>query len=418
MTNKYFSNLCVPLISLFFCLGTLFFHTASFAKKADKRVSEVYFVIGVFKTEKYANRLKELHKQFRPSILRGMSNGKRVYRVTVGPVIKSEENRIKANLHKAGLKDLWKLRISTPNPEAPKKTSKAPLKLDKVIGKKKELQPDKKVSKKVVRAKPKKKNLQIAPQVIKPQIKKNLRPGDKFSDCKGCPELVVIPAGNFLMGKIDGGVTGDAMATKVKIPQNFAIGRFEVTFEEWDKCVSEGGCNGYSPEDEGWGRGKQPVTNINWQDAWNFTAWLSVKTGSFYRLPSEAEWEYAARGGTATNYWWGNELGINQAVCQNCGSVYDDKQAAPVGMFSSNPFGLYDTAGNLWEWVQDCYSPSAYQKHKSYPKPVEGANNCGHVLRGGGWDVIGAGLESTFRFTSGGGNRLKIFGFRVVRELN
>ena len=114
----------------------------------------------------------------------------------------------------------------------------------------------------------------------------------------------------------------------------------------------------------------------------------------------------------------GNELGINQAVCQNCGSVYDDKQAAPVGMFSSNPFGLYDTAGNLWEWVQDCYSPSAYQKHKSYPKPVEGANNCGHVLRGGGWDVIGAGLESTFRFTSGGGNRLKIFGFRVVRELN
>ena len=162
MTNKYFSNLCVPLISLFFCLGTLFFHTASFAKKADKRVSEVYFVIGVFKTEKYANRLKELHKQFRPSILRGMSNGKRVYRVTVGPVIKSEENRIKANLHKAGLKDLWKLRISTPNPEAPKKTSKAPLKLDKVIGKKKEPQPDKKVSKKVVRAKPKKKNLQIA----------------------------------------------------------------------------------------------------------------------------------------------------------------------------------------------------------------------------------------------------------------
>ena len=95
MTNKYFSNLCVPLISLFFCLGTLFFHTASFAKKADKSVSEVYFVIGVFKTEKYANRLKELHKQFRPSILRGMSNGKRVYRVTVGPVIKSEENRIK-----------------------------------------------------------------------------------------------------------------------------------------------------------------------------------------------------------------------------------------------------------------------------------------------------------------------------------
>ena len=136
MTDRYFNNLHVLLIGLFFCLGMLVFQHTSFAEKADKRVSEVYFVIGVFKTETYANRLKELHKQFKPSILRGISNGKRVYRVTVGPVIKSEENRIKVNLHKAGLKDLWKLRISNPNPKVPKKNSKAPLKLDKFINKK------------------------------------------------------------------------------------------------------------------------------------------------------------------------------------------------------------------------------------------------------------------------------------------
>ena len=195
------------------------------------------------------------------------------------------------------------------------------------------------------------------------------------------------------------------------------MGRFEVTFAEWDACVSGGGCSAYKPNDEGWGRGKRPVTNINWNDALGYLIWLHSKTGFFYRLPSEAEWEYAARAGSTTNYWWGDEIGIKQAVCQDCGSIYDDERSAPVGTFSPNPFGLYDTAGNLWEWTEDCYSMTSYKKHSKYPAAAPGPKGCSRVLRGGGWDIISTGLRSSFRFTSGSSNRSNIFGFRIVRNI-
>ena len=171
------------------------------------------------------------------------------------------------------------------------------------------------------------------------------------------------------------------------------------------------------PETKEWGLLRNPVTNVSWNDAIEYIDWLSKLTGNKYRLPSEAEWEYAAKAGSNSKFWWGDDLGINQAVCQECGSLYDGVRIAPVGTFSPNAFGLYDTAGNLWEWVQDCYDLNAYARHKHYPNPVMGNSNCSRVLRGGAWDVIAAGMETSFRFASGASNRSNVFGFRVIREI-
>src|SRR5205823_12154354 len=116
-----------------------------------------------------------------------------------------------------------------------------------------------------------------------------------------------------------------------------------------------GGCDGYKPSDYGWGRGRRPVINVSWDDAKAYAAWLANRTGKAYRLLSEAEWEYAARAGTTTVYFWGDAIGNNNANCDGCGSQWDKRQTAPVGSFKSNAFGLYDMAGNVWQWVQDCY---------------------------------------------------------------
>ena len=133
------------------------------------------------------------------------------------------------------------------------------------------------------------------------------KPGDTFRDCPACPEMVVVPAGSFRMGDLQGG-GGDheKPVHTVTIGRPFAVGKYEVTFAEWDACVSAGGCNGYRPDAEGWGRGNRPVINVSWEDAQKYVAWISRKTGKRYRLPSEAEWEYAARAWTTTAYWWGN----------------------------------------------------------------------------------------------------------------
>jgi formylglycine-generating enzyme required for sulfatase activity len=126
-----------------------------------------------------------------------------------------------------------------------------------------------------------------------------------------------------------------------------------VTFEEYAKFATAVGRK--LPEGEGWGTGNRPVINVSWKDAVAYAEWLSEQTGKRYRLPSEAEWEYAAGAGTETKYWWGNEVGINRANCDGCGSQWDNKQTAPVGSFDANPLGLYDTAGKVFEWVQDCW---------------------------------------------------------------
>ena len=172
------------------------------------------------------------------------------------------------------------------------------------------------------------------------------------------PAMVTIPAGTFEMGCVSGLDCRDneKPVRGVEIPAAFALSVYEVTFAEWDACASAGGCDGYWPDDWDQGRGSRPVTNVSWDNANSYVAWLSGETGAEYRLPNEAEWEYAARAGTVTKYSWGNEVGVNRANCapDYCGDPWDSE--APVGSFAPNAWGLYDMHGNVWELVVGGYS--------------------------------------------------------------
>jgi len=229
---------------------------------------------------------------------------------------------------------------------------------------------------------------------------------------------VVIPEGHFQMGSPDdeaGRNQDEGPTHDVNIAKPFALGRYEVTFAEYDQCVSEKGC-GHRPDDEGWGRGNRPVIGVSWNDAQAYVQWLSGKTGKAYRLPSEAEWEYAARAGSPVAYPWGGEIGSGLAHCDGCGSEWDNKQTAPVGRFAANRFGLHDTVGNVWEWVEDCWN-------ESYGgAPADGSawrtGDCGRrVVRGGSWRYIPDGARSANRNRFVAGVRDVILGFRVAREL-
>ena len=136
----------------------------------------------------------------------------------------------------------------------------------------------------------------------------------------------------------------------------FKLGKYEVTFAQWDACVDDGGCDGYRPEDKGWGRDNRPVINVSWDDTRRFTNWLNDKTGGNYRLPTESEWEYAARAGSTTKYSWGDDLGVNRANCKNKFCRDEWKYTAPVGSFPANAWGLHDMHGNVYEWVKELFS--------------------------------------------------------------
>ncbi len=193
------------------------------------------------------------------------------------------------------------------------------------------------------------------------------QPGETFKDCPECPEMVVIPAGQFRMGDLSGGGDDDEKSVHaVTIGYKLAVGKFEVTFDEWDACVRQGGCGGHCPGDERWGRGRQPVIFVSWDDAKAYVRWLSGKTGQAYRLLSEAEWEYAARAGTTTAY--NTESSISESEAK-----YGSSRTVSVGSYSPNAFGLYDVHGNVWEWTEDCW-------HNSYH---------GAASDGGAWTIGG-----------------------------
>jgi formylglycine-generating enzyme required for sulfatase activity len=237
------------------------------------------------------------------------------------------------------------------------------------------------------------------------------KPGDVFRDCSDCVELVVVPAGSFDMGS---STEYENPMHRVTIPKAFAIGRFEVTFDEWDKCAEEGECK-FRPEDRDWGRGKRPVINLSWVDAKAFVTWLSKKTGRTYRLPSEAEWEYAARAGTNSPYWWGREVGSHQANCREC-NTGEVQKTLPVGTFKPNAFGLYDTAGNAAEWVEDCWNDNYRGAPNNGSAWASGQCRL-RVLRGGAFDSQAKYLRSTARFRYDVDVRFVANGFRVLREL-
>ena len=216
-----------------------------------------------------------------------------------------------------------------------------------------------------------------------------LKPGDTFQECTNCPVMMVVPAGSFTMGtpaSVLGHYDWETPQHRVTIAQQFAVGRFEVTFDEWDACVAGGGCNDYAPPDEGWGRGRRPVINMSWNDIKAYVGWLAQETGKPYRLLSEAKYEYATRAGTTTPYPWGNAIGKNNANCNGCGSEWDNKETAPVGSFPANGFGLYDMVGNVEEWTEDCWH------ERCYGAPTDGSawtsGDCKtRVVRGGGWKI-------------------------------
>ena len=241
--------------------------------------------------------------------------------------------------------------------------------------------------------------------------------GRQFRDCPECPELVVVSEGWYMMGSLSGeaGRGGDeGPVHRVTIDRPFAVGVREVTFGEWDACVSDKGCGGYRPDDAGWGRGPRPVVNVSWREAKAYVEWLSGETGEEYRLLSESEWEYVARAGTETRYWWGDEIGRNRANCRGCGSRWDGRQTAPVGSFSANAFGLYDVHGNVREWVEDCWNAS-YAGAPSDGKAWVSGDCDWRVLRGGSWIDAPRNLRSASRNRLTTGNRNLGNGFRVAR---
>ena len=251
-----------------------------------------------------------------------------------------------------------------------------------------------------------------------------LTPGTEFSDCDVCPQMVIVPAGTFTMGSAaseEGRYDNEGPRHSVTIPAPFAVGVYEVTFAEWDACVRAGGCGGYAPADEGWGRGSRPVINVIWDDAQAYISWLSQQTGARYRLLSEAEWEYVARAGTRTARYWGegesrqcrNANGRDDFV--SCSDGYD--YTAPVGSFAPNAFGLYDVIGNVWEWTQDCWNGS-YAGAPSDGSAWQSGECDRRVLRGGSWFFNPWFLRSAYRCGIATDYRFNYFGFRVARTLN
>ena len=232
------------------------------------------------------------------------------------------------------------------------------------------------------------------------------------------PEMLIIPAGTFMMGSLEqdkNAYDTEKLQHQVTIKRPFAIGRCEVTFADYALFAHADKLE--MPGDEGWGQHDRPVINVRWEDAQAYVRWLSQATGRRYRLPTEAEWEYAARAGTATNYYWDDQQNINDFAWYRENS--DDK-THPVGEKKANKFGLYDMSGNVWEWVQDCW-------HDHYEAaPVDGSaweeaneGDCGRrVLRGGSWSNIPGNLRSANRFSRPPDSRYDLIGFRLAQDLN
>jgi formylglycine-generating enzyme required for sulfatase activity len=238
---------------------------------------------------------------------------------------------------------------------------------------------------------------------------------DSLPDRSAGPEMVVIPAGEFRMGDLQGNEhANERPARRVHIAEPFAIGKYEVTYEEYLHFATATGRP--PPYDEDWGRGRRPVIDVSWEDARAYARWLGEQTGAPYRLPSEAEWEYATRAGSESAYWWGDEAGNNHANCSDCGSRWDAVQTAPAGSFAPNHYGLHDAAGNVSEWVQDCYFDS--YEGASEDSSAQAQQDCERrVVRNGDWNTRPEKIRSAARAWLKPLIRNNSTGFRVARDL-
>ncbi len=229
------------------------------------------------------------------------------------------------------------------------------------------------------------------------------------------PAMVSIAGGKFSMGcgAPDGACLDAEKPVHTVTVKSFKLSKHEVTFDQYDAFAAATGRA--KPDDGGWGRGSRPVINVNWEDANAFVTWLAKQTREPFRLPTEAEWEYAARAGTSTVYLWGNEIGFGLANCTGCGSNFDGDRTSPVGTFAASKFGLHDMHGNVWEWVQDCWQDGYAGA------PTDGSarmtGNCSsRILRGGSWLNNPSYLRVAYRNWLSSSLRDVNTGFRVARD--
>jgi formylglycine-generating enzyme required for sulfatase activity len=235
-----------------------------------------------------------------------------------------------------------------------------------------------------------------------------------LKDCDVCPLMVALSPRPFTMGSNDSDPS-ERPAHKVALHAPFAIGKYEVTVGQWNQCVRASVCPampslGNVPDN-------LPMRDVSWDEAQLYLKWLSTVSGKPYRLPTEAEWEYAARGGTTTRYWWGNEMKGGNSSCQGCGEPWSAERPPPAGSFPANPYGLNDMNGSVWEWVQDCW----HSTYKGAPDDgsawVDGSCQA-RVIRGGSWRENGTYMLSTTRFKYDASVRQSQNGFRVARSLD
>jgi formylglycine-generating enzyme required for sulfatase activity len=229
------------------------------------------------------------------------------------------------------------------------------------------------------------------------------------------PQMVKIKGGSFLRGDYQGDGDDDEQPLSEVNLKPYAIGAYEITFDQYDLfCSQTRKC--HNPDDQEWGRGQRPAINISWEEASAYVDWLADKTGKPYRLPSDSEWEFAHRAGNTTRYTWGNEVESARANCEGCGSIWDGDQTAPVGRFEPNAFGLYDTSGNVFEWVADCFH-DRFSEAPNDGSPVE-KEGCGkRVIRGGAWSFPPHEIRSANRWRDFPTRRSDDTGFRIAMDL-
>jgi formylglycine-generating enzyme required for sulfatase activity len=236
--------------------------------------------------------------------------------------------------------------------------------------------------------------------------------GSDIQDCPACPVLAAVPAGSFTMGN-NNSDPSEKPARRLAIDKPFAIGRTEVTVQQWNACVEAGACPRVADAQRA---PNLPVGDISWDDAQVYVKWLTKVSGKPYRLPTEAEWEYAARGGTASRYWWGEDMKRGTANCRECGEPWQEGAPAPVASFAANGYGLHDMSGSLWEWVQDCWH-SSYRNAPADSRAWEDAFCRQRVIRGGSWRDGASYMPASTRFKYDASVRHSQNGFRVARDL-